>query len=130
MKWAAFLLAFAVAVSSGCISIERTDGSKNIIEVDMTVDFGNGTVWNFPGFETTGKTVLEITLEVADEKGFAVETESYPGMGEYVVSIAGVQKEGFFWGLQVNGEMSGEGASSAQLQDGDVFTWELTGLTW
>ena len=61
------------------------------------------------------------------KSGHQVETKSFSGVGEYVVSING-QKENTgksFWALYVNGAQSQVGASDYKPQNGDRIEWKL-----
>ncbi len=58
---------------------------------------------------------------------YQVETKTFSGIGEYVVSING-QKEDTgknFWALYVNDKQSQVGASSYYPKDGDKIVWKL-----
>lgn len=55
-----------------------------------------------------------------------IETKVYPGMGEMVLKIDGVEPDNkHFWKFYVNGKASHVGASSYKLQNGDQLFWTL-----
>lgn len=79
-----------------------------------------------------GKTVTFIGVEgqsaLALIKQYAkVETQEYPGLGEYVVSINGVASDSTnnYWAFYVNGEASQVGAGDYITKADDDIEWRL-----
>lgn len=55
-----------------------------------------------------------------------VETKSYKGLGELVISIDGVKADSkHFWSFNVNGKEASVGAGSYTTKNGDKITWKL-----
>jgi hypothetical protein len=67
---------------------------------------------------------MAIQLLKSDHK---VETKSYSGIGEMVLSIDGVKPDSkHYWEFFVNGKSSNVGASSYILKAGDKIEWKLS----
>ncbi len=60
-----------------------------------------------------------------------VETEEFTGIGEYVVSINGVESDSTnnFWSFYVNGEQAQVGAGDYITQNNDFIEWRLEDVT-
>lgn len=55
-----------------------------------------------------------------------VTTKTYPGIGEYVVTIDGITPDkSHFWSFYVNGKQSQVGASSYITKNSDTLSWKL-----
>lgn len=55
---------------------------------------------------------------------FSFTTRTFPGLGEFVESIGGMQnRNGFYWTLFINGALSEYGVSSLSVMPGDVLEW-------
>lgn len=68
-----------------------------------------------------GKNALELLRASHD-----IATETFDGIGEYVISIDGRAADGtHFWALYVDGNMAQVGASEYQTKDGETITWKL-----
>lgn len=87
--------------------------SQNVQQVPQT------TV-RYQGVE--GKTALELL-----KASHNVETKEFSGIGEYVVSIDGVQPEPnkAFWAFYVNDKQAEVGAGSYVTKSSDVIEWKL-----
>lgn len=67
------------------------------------------------------KNALEIL-----KSNYSIETKTFSGIGDYVVSIDGVKEDSkHFWALYVNGKQSQVGASDYKLKDGDKVEWKF-----
>jgi len=73
-----------------------------------------------------GKTALSILKECF---GDGVVTTEYPGMGEFVTGIDGVEADdSHFWAFYINDEMSMEGASTYNTKSSESIKWHLDEL--
>ncbi len=89
------------------------------LTVTQTVD---GSNLNKPSdVIVTGETAIQLLKN--DHK---VETKSYSGIGEMVLSIDGVKPDSkHYWEFFVSGKSSNVGASSYILKAGDKIEWKL-----
>ena len=72
--------------------------------------------------------VFEILQKIASENNIELNYKDYGGdMGVFIESINGKQNDfdsGYYWQYWVNGQYAKVGASSYELQDGDVVEWK------
>ncbi len=68
-----------------------------------------------------GKNAMELL-----KASHRVETKSFSGIGEYVVSIDGVQPDvSHFWAFYVNGAQAQVGADQYVTKNGEKIEWKL-----
>jgi hypothetical protein len=73
-----------------------------------------------------GKSAIEL-LKASN----SVETDEYPGVGEYVVAINGTKADSTtnFWSFYVNDKPSSVGASQYITKNGDMIEWKLESIS-
>ncbi|MEK7617557.1 MAG: DUF4430 domain-containing protein [Patescibacteria group bacterium] len=83
------------------------------------VDRGD-QLFNF--YADENKTALDLL-----RSGHSIETKTFSGVGEYVISVDGKKEDTGknFWALYVNGEQSQVGASDYKPKDKDKIVWKL-----
>jgi len=97
---------------------------RQIIAVQLTVDYGNGDTQMFLAQELrSGDSVLTLL----EKSGVALEKRNFPGVGVFIEAINGVHNTGnYYWQFWVNGEYATVGASQYALQHGDQVLWKRT----
>lgn len=69
-------------------------------------------------------TVLEAMERLAATSEFSFSGREFPGLGFFVEEIGGRKNgNGYYWTLFINGTLSEEGASSAQVTPRDTVLW-------
>ncbi|GEM_PF-1290557 len=103
-------------------------GDDKRIQVDITIDYGNGDVQSFPGeIVKQGDTVLGLLETLERQGGITIEKRNFPGLGIFVEAIQGVHNtSNSYWQFWVNGEYSKIGASQYALKDGNRVLWKRT----
>lgn len=60
---------------------------------------------------------------------YDVQTKTYKGLGEQVISIDGVKPDSkHFWAFYVNGKLAAVGAGSYKTKSTDTITWKLEAI--
>ncbi|MGY5871166.1 MAG: DUF4430 domain-containing protein [Candidatus Thorarchaeota archaeon] len=107
-----------------------TPGSTQVIQfdtqsipaatgIDLTIDFGNGTVVNYTGLSATN--VYNLTATIFDVDVI------WAGDRVYINAIDGVAKnENHGWQYWVNGNYATVAANLYNLSDGDFVLWNRT----
>jgi len=89
------------------------------IEIDLTIDFGNGTVANYTGLSATN--VYNLTTKIFDVDAI------WAGDRVFINAIDGVsQDETHGWQYWVNGNYATVAANLYTLNDGDFVLWNRT----
>lgn len=124
-----------LAATGGCRAVGSADaptgGGPN--RATVVVDTGSGPVWSacvsFSG-SISGIEALDRAKAVITD--LDPEYDSYSGLGKAVCKLRGVGtappdclgKSTNSWFLSINGKVSGKGASSVAIKDGDVEGWK------
>ncbi|MCG2697535.1 DUF4430 domain-containing protein [Candidatus Parcubacteria bacterium] len=97
--------------------------------VSLTLNFGNGDIKTFSDIIISDDApVFEVLQKVVSENNIELNYKDYGGdMGVFIESINGKQNDfdsGYYWQYWVNGQYAKVGASSYELQNGDVVEWK------
>ncbi|HEC82448.1 MAG TPA: DUF4430 domain-containing protein [Thermoplasmatales archaeon] len=128
--WIVFVaLVIAVSASFGyyVIENENVEPKNEIVEVKLTINFGNGTKWNYNvTLDAKDATVLNALYEASKLGDFSVKTTYWPSYDSYFIdSIANAGGNGKYWMYYVNGTMGGVGADKKIVKEGDLIEWRL-----
>lgn len=99
--------------------VNEKDNGKNDNTTQSEVKKTSQTEVSYEG--VAGKNALSLLKEK-----YKVETKTYKGLGELVVSIDGVKPDSkHFWAFYVNGKQSQTGAGAYTTKAGDKIAWKL-----
>ncbi len=105
---------------------KTTQTTQTTQVVTSKVTFTNaGKTVAYDGVE--GKTALELLKQYVDK----VETKTFSGIGEYVVTIKNVaaQENVTYWSFYVNGKSAEVGAGAYTAKAGDKIEWRLENVS-
>ena len=135
MAMAIIAVAVVAGASVTAIYMHGENGvSTESVTASVKINFGNGTVWDYPSISVDGKnaTVYGFIMEAAHEGNFSVKYTYY---GQYdsilIDSIAGVVNgDGDnYWQYWLNGEYGMVGADKQPIADDDVIEWKFTAFS-
>ena len=109
-------------------TVPSGQADREEIQVDLSIDYGNGNEQSFPGqFVGRGDTVLDLLGILELQNGITIEKRNFPGLGVFVEAIHGVRNtNNSYWQFWVNDEYSKIGAGEYILKDGDKVLWKRT----
>jgi hypothetical protein len=111
----------AAAAVFGWMQMQKpVEGSKSITVEVAAGDQDTKTYTYQTDYEYLGKFLLDQGLISGDDGQYGLYVTEVDG------TTADFEKDGTWWMLSVNGEMSQVGVSEVVIQDGDVYTWTLT----
>ncbi len=71
-------------------------------------------------------TALDILVRAGSENGFAIELQTYEGLGAFVNCIGGIcTHDNYYWAFYLNGSYSMVGASAQPVSEGDETAWKF-----
>jgi len=131
------IIAVAVVAGASVTAIYmygENESSAEPITASVKIDFGNGTIWDYPNISVDGKhaTVYGILLEAAHEGNFSVKYTYY---GQYdsilIDSIAGVVNGdgNKYWQYWLNGDYGMVGADKQPVADNDIIEWKFAAFS-
>ncbi len=98
-----------------------------ITDVELTVNYGNGTTRVWTGITLTGTTTAERSAYMATAQKCTMSYDDYGGGAYFITGIDGKEQDGtHFWQYYVNGEYAGVGACAYVLHSGDSVFWNFT----
>ncbi len=123
LKMKKLILAVAGVLAIGGVAgviATRQDPKEEKQSTDSSiVQQSDATELSYTGVE--GVTALELLKQKHE-----VETDSFEGVGEFVVSIDGVKADSkHFWSFYVNGQQAQVGAGAYVSKDTDTISWKL-----
>lgn len=111
-----------VIVAAGIFIWKAADNSSNPSQQSQTTVQKPGPQVSYEGVQ--GQTALTLLKAKYD-----VNTKTYKGLGEQVISIDGVKPDSkHFWAFYVNGKLAAVGAGSYKTKRGDNITWKLEAI--
>ena len=96
---------------------EINERQRTVSNINLIVDYGNGTVKINENFELTDYNTTAFDALIKWSK---VEYKDYGEMGILVDSINGVKGN---WRYSVNGDFPGVSSNKYNLKDGDIIEW-------
>ncbi len=114
------IVAFLLVTPAGTQVIQFDEQSiPAAIGIDLTIDFGNGTVTNYTGLSATN--VYNLTTAIFDVDA------RWAGDRVYIDAIDGVSRDEIHgWQYWVNGNYATVAANLFTLDDGDFVLWNRT----
>lgn len=109
-------------------SDQKSNKSKKMMLVNMTINYGNGTISKYR-VNTTNKTVYDILIETSKKYNFTVSS-TYSEKGYKIESI-GTKKNGEnsrYWMYYVNNETGPISADQKIVNNKDKITWKFKQL--
>ncbi len=102
---------------------------KAEISVSLMLDFGNGQVRTFAAINLAeGSTAFDLLKKVTADNNFNFVYKDYGEAGAFIEAIGDIAndtKGNRFWQFWVNNEYAQVGASTYQLNDGDIVEWKF-----
>ncbi len=107
---------------SGCITSQSEPGKSTKTNVSVVVIDGRGEIILEKSVEVAkGRYIISVMRGLTD-----IETTEYPGMGEFITSIAGIPSgETSYWGFYIDGEYAMVGASAYLIEEDVEIMWKL-----
>ncbi len=113
-------------ITAGCNNQQSAENNKQSVEQQsiqvrqMVEGDMADSLFNF--YKEENKTALDLL-----KMGHKVETKTFSGVGEYVISINGKKEDTGknFWSFYVNNQQAQEGAATYKPKDKDFIEWKL-----
>ena len=108
-------------------TLSNVDNIETTKSVVLQVNLGNDKIEKYQLKELKESQTVWGIMQTLRLQGLNFQSKSYQGLGEMITEIAGIPngQNGRYWFLYVNSKKSPVGASSYQLNPGDVIEWRF-----
>jgi hypothetical protein len=113
-------------VNSGMITTEKPSLEVDIINVNLSIDYGNDMIDSYT-LKISNANVYNVLIKASEEHDFSVKAKYYDQFqSHYIYSINSVEEgeNNKFWQYYINGNYGSVGADLQPVKDNDFIEWK------